>query len=74
MEKIDLLVWDRDALDAAHALDVDGLHRMAVHERLDLPDATLLMGLGSSLAGFVTVWVDSVDVWRNVVEQIPSDA
>jgi hypothetical protein len=34
----------------------------------------LLMGRGSELAGLVQVWLDSVDVWPDVVGHISSDA
>lgn len=74
MEKIDVLVWDPEALAGATELDVDGLRSVAVHQRLDLPDAPLLLGMGPSLAGLVSVWVDSVDAWPELVEQVPGDA
>jgi len=31
------------------------------------------MGRGEQLAGLVELWVDSVDVWPSVVEQVPGD-
>lgn len=74
MEKLDLLVWDADATAAAPRLDVPGLRRLAVSRPAGLANPTLLLGLGSRLAGLVEIWVDSVDVWRDVVAQVPSDA
>lgn len=74
MEKIDLLVWSDDAVKAAHELDVAGLRSAAVSRAARLENATLLMGRGTELAGLVELWVDSVDVWRSVVEQVPCDA
>ena len=74
MEKIDLLVWDPDALaEAASLVDV-GVRGLTVSEAAALDGATLLMGRGPALAGIVEVWVDSVDVWPAVVECVPSDA
>lgn len=74
MEKLDLLVWSDDALDAAKALDVPGLRSVAVSRAARLENATLLMGRGGDLAGLVELWVDSVDAWPAIVEQVPSDA
>jgi len=74
MEKLDLLVWDDAAVDAAKDLDVPGLRSVIVSRAARLPNATLLMGRGSELAGLVQVWLDSVDVWPDVVEHVPSDA
>lgn len=74
MEKIDLLVWDDQALDAARRLDLAGIREKSVSRAARIDRATLLMGLGSELAGVVELWVDSVDVWPNVVEQVPGDA
>jgi hypothetical protein len=74
MEKLDLLVWDDAALDAANELDVAGLRSITVSRAARLPNATLLMGRGSELAGLVQVWLDSVDVWPDVVGHIASDA
>jgi len=74
MEKLDLLVWDDAAVDAAKGLDVAGLRSMTVSRAARLPNATLLMGRGADLAGLVQIWLDSVDVWPDVVEHIPSDA
>lgn len=71
MEKLDLLVWDPAAL-AAPA--VPGLHGCTVLESASLPGAPLVMGRGRELAGLVQLWVDSVDVWPAVVEQVPGDA
>src|SRR4051794_30658532 len=74
MEKLDLLVWDDAAVGAARDLDVPGLCSMTVSRAARLPNATLLMGRGTDLAGLVEIWLDSVDVWPDVVEHIPSDA
>ena len=74
MEKIDLLVWDAAAVEGAKDLDVPGLRSLTVSRAARLPNATLLMGRGAELAGFVQIWLDSVDVWPDVVEHIPSDA
>ena len=74
MEKLDLLVWDDAAVDAAKELDVPGLRSISVSRAARLPDPTLLMGRGAELAGLVQLWVDSVDVWPDVVERVPSDA
>jgi hypothetical protein len=74
MEKLDLLVWDDAAVDAAEALDVPGLRRITVSRAARLPNATLLLGRGAELAGLVELWVDSVDEWPAIVEQVPSDA
>ena len=74
MEKLDLLVWDEAAVDAAKDLDVPGLRSMTVSRAARLPHATLLMGRGADLAGLVQVWLDSVDVWPDVVGHVPSDA
>jgi hypothetical protein len=74
MEKLDLLVWDDAAVDAAASLDVPGVRAITVSRAARLPNATLLMGRGAELAGLVQLWLDSVDVWPAVVEQVPSDA
>jgi hypothetical protein len=74
MEKLDLLVWSDDAVQAARSLDVAGLRAAAVSHAARLENASLVMGRGTELAGLVEVWVDSVDVWPAVVEQVPSDA
>jgi hypothetical protein len=74
MEKIVLLVWSDDALAAARRLDVPGLRSAQVSRAARLANATLLMGRGTELAGLVELWVDSVDVWREVVAQVPADA
>ncbi|MFN2539427.1 MAG: EthD domain-containing protein [Mycobacteriales bacterium] len=74
MEKLDLLVWSAEAVSSARSLDVPGLRSVAISEPAGLEKPTLLMGLGPSLAGLVELWVDSVDVWPAVVEQVPSDA
>jgi hypothetical protein len=74
MEKIDLLVWSDEAVAAAPQLAVAGLRSAQVSRAARLDRATLLMGRGSELAGLVELWVDSVDVWREVVDQVPADA
>ena len=74
MEKIDLLIWDDDAAAAAAGIDVPGLRTSQVSVAADLPGATLLMGKGDRLRGLVELWVDCVDVWPEVVRQVPGDA
>jgi hypothetical protein len=74
MEKLDLLVWSDAALEAARFLEVAGMRAAAVSRAARLEKATLLMGRGVGLAGLVEVWVDSVDVWPAITEQVPSDA
>ena len=74
MEKLDLLVWSDAAVDAAKGLDVPGLRSVTVSRAAQLENATLLMGRGPELAGFISLWLDSVDVWRDVVAQVPGDA
>lgn len=74
MEKIDLLVWSADDLAGAAGLDLAGLRSTTVSRAAELPKAPLLMGRGSELAGLVQVWVDSVDVWPDLVAQVPGDA
>lgn len=74
MEKLDLLVWDDAAVDAAKELDVPGLRSMTISRAARLPNATLLMGRGADLAGLVQIWLDSLDVWPDIVERVPSDA
>ncbi len=74
MEKLDLLAWTDGAVDAAKGLEVPGLRSVVVSRAARLADATLLMGRGAELAGLVQLWVDSVDVWPAIVEQVPSDA
>lgn len=74
MEKIDLLIWDDAAVEAARTLSVDGLESVAVSHAAHLAGATLLMGRGAELAGFAELWVQSVDVWPQILEQVPSDA
>jgi hypothetical protein len=72
VEKLDLLVWD--SLDGAAQLEVDGLRGLSVSRPARLDKATLLMGRGAELAGLVQVWVDCLDVWPAVIEQVPGDA
>jgi hypothetical protein len=74
VEKLALLVWDASAVTAAAALDVPGLRSLTVSAAAGLEKPTLLMGRGAELAGLVELWVDSVDVWADVVAQVPSDA
>jgi len=74
VEKLDLLVWQNEATQRAAALDVPGLRSLAVSTPARLTSPTLLLGRGSELAALVELWVDSVDVWRDVVAQVPSDA
>ena len=72
MEKLDLLVWDPAALDVT--IDVPGLRSVTVSTAARLDRATIVMGRGPSLAGLVELWLDSIDVWPAVVEQVPGDA
>jgi hypothetical protein len=74
MEKIDVLVWEPASIDAAKRLDLPGLQRLAVSTRADVKDPPLLMGKGPDLAGLVEVWVDCVDVWRDIQAQVRGDA
>lgn len=68
MEKLDYLLWD--AVPAADALA--GLARsVRVSAAAGDVKATLLMGLGSSLAGVVEVWVDSLDTRAAVEAALP---
>lgn len=74
VEKVDLLVWSDEALAAARELDVPGLRSAAVSRAARLERATMLMGRGRELAGLVELWLDSVDVWPQVIEQVACDA
>jgi hypothetical protein len=74
MEKIDLLMWDDSAAAAAEHLDVPGMRSCQVSVAADLPGATLLLGKGPALRAVAQIWVDSVDVWPSIVEQVPGDA
>jgi hypothetical protein len=74
MEKIDLLIWSDDAVDAARRLAVPGLQTATVSRAARLDNATLLMGRGKELAGLAELWVDSVDVWPAIAEQVRADA
>ena len=74
MEKLDLLMWDAAAVDAALAIQVPGLHSLSVSRAADLPGAPLLMGGGAELRGIASLWLDSIDVWPAVIEQAPGDA
>ena len=69
MEKLDLLVWD----DVPLTIDVPGLHSLEVSVAADLEKPSILMGLGPSLRALVELWVDSYDIWRDVVAQVPGD-
>jgi len=73
MEKLDLLVWDDAAVEAARSLEVPGLRAVEISRAARLPNATLLLGRGAELAGLVQLWLDSVDDWPAVVEQVPAD-
>jgi hypothetical protein len=74
VEKVDLLVWSDDSLDYGRRLDVPGLRQVAVSRAARLANATLLMGRGPELAGLVELWLDNVDIWPAIVEQVPGDA
>ncbi|WP_183095673.1 hypothetical protein [Nocardioides stalactiti] len=74
MEKIDLLLWDDAAVAAAATVEVPGLLSATVSVAADLAGAPLLMGHGALLRGSASYWVDSVDVWPQLVEQAPGDA
>lgn len=74
MEKIDLLVWTDAGVAGARRLDVAGVRTVSVSRAARLDKATLLMGRGPELAGVVEIWVDSVDCWPSIVEQVPGDA
>ncbi len=69
MEKIDLLVWD----DVPLTLDVPGLRSITASVAAELEKPTILLGRGSSLKALVELWVDSYDIWREVVAQVPGD-
>jgi hypothetical protein len=69
VEKLDLLVWD----DVPLVVEVPGLRSVTTSVAADLEKPTILMGLGSSLRALVELWVDSYDIWRDVVEQVPGD-
>jgi hypothetical protein len=74
MEKIDLLLWNDDAVAAAANVQVAGLRSVVVSAAADLPGAPLLMGNGATLRGVAELWVDSADVWPDLVAQAPGDA
>lgn len=74
MEKIDLLMWDDAVVASAPGLDVPGLRSLQVSVAADLPGAPLLLGAGKALRGVAEIWVDSVDVWPDLVAQVPGDA
>lgn len=69
MEKLDLLVWEPVPL----VVDVPGLRSVTTSVAADLEKPTILMGLGPSLHALVELWVDSYDIWRDVVDQVPGD-
>ncbi|MCW2600186.1 MAG: hypothetical protein JWM02_2015 [Frankiales bacterium] len=74
MEKLDLLVWTADGIDAAPSLLDLGARGLSVSTSARLDHAPLLMGRGPALFGLVELWVDSVDIWPAVVDRVPSDA
>jgi len=74
MEKLDLLLWSDEAVAAAATLAVEGLRSVSVSRAADLPAASILMGRGAELRGIAHLWLDSVDVWRDVIAQAPGDA
>jgi EthD domain len=74
MEKVDLLIWSDEAVAAARTLDVPGLRTLQVSRAARLDKAPLVMGRGTALAGLAELWVDSVDVWPAILEQVPADA
>ena len=69
MEKLDLLVWDDQPL----TVDVPGLRSLTVSVAADLEKPSILLGRGSELRALLELWVDSYDVWRDVVAQVPGD-
>jgi hypothetical protein len=74
VEKIDLLIWSDEQLEAAGDLAVPGLRSVRVSGAADLPGATLLMGRGPDLRGLAEIWVDCVDVWPQIIDQVAGDA
>ena len=74
MEKITLLVWSDESLAAAEGVTAPGLRSVEISRAARLEHATLLLGRGPDLAGMVDLWVDSVDVWPKIVEQVAADA
>lgn len=74
MEKIGLLLWDDEAVAAASKVDLPGLQSVQVSVAADLPGAPLLMGRGAELRGHAAFWVESVDVWPELLAQAPGDA
>jgi hypothetical protein len=73
MEKIDLLIWSDADVEAARTLQVPGLRTAAVSRAARLEKAPLVMGRGVALAGLAELWVDSVDVWPAILEQLRAD-
>ena len=69
MEKLDLLVWD----DVPLTVEVEGLRSLTASRAADLEKPSILMGRGAELRALVELWVDSYDVWRDVVAQVPGD-
>ena len=69
MEKLDLLVWEDQPLE----VDVPGLRSLTVSVAADLDKPSILLGRGSELRALLELWVDSYDVWRDVVAQVPGD-
>jgi hypothetical protein len=69
MEKLDLLVWDEQPL----TVDVPGLRSLTVSVAAGLEKPSILMGRGPQLRALLEIWVDSYDVWRDIVAQVPGD-
>jgi hypothetical protein len=69
VEKLDLLVWD----DVPLTLDVPGLRSLTTSVAAGLDKPTILMGRGAQLHALLELWVDSYDIWRDVVAQVPGD-
>jgi len=69
VEKLDLLVWD----DVPLAVDVPGLRSIDVSTAAGIEKPSILMGRGAELRALIELWVDSYDVWRDVVSQVPGD-
>lgn len=74
MEKVDILVWDRGTAERARGLSGPGIRSAQVLVPAGVADPPLLMGRGPELQALVQLWVDSVDVWPSIVEQVPGDA
>lgn len=74
MEKVDLLVWDPEAIDRAKELTGPGIRSVVACTPAGVQTPPLLMGRGPELAGLVQVWLDSVDLWPWLVGVVPGDA